>query len=146
MIYETISKDLITAMKSSDKKTVSALKVLIPEIRNLELIQKKEINNENVVSVINKTVKQRINSIEMYIKAGRTDLADKDKEEVEIISRYLPKMMTVEEINVVVRENMLINNIQFKEQKQQLVKIVMPILKGKANGKDVMGVIDGVFN
>ncbi|MCJ7804958.1 GatB/YqeY domain-containing protein, partial [Patescibacteria group bacterium] len=86
MLIEKIQKDLVEALKSKSGLVVSTLRLLLSEIHNREIEKQAKVTDEDVMAVIRKEVKQRQEAIEAYEKGRRQDLADKEKQESEILS------------------------------------------------------------
>ena len=142
-LYEQITNDMKEAMKSQDKETLSTIRLLKSAI-DLSKINNKldSVSDDLVIEVASKQVKQHNESIEQFRSANRDDLADNLVKEIEIISRYLPKQLTKEEI---ISE---IDNI-FSEVKpagkQDMGKIMKEAnlrLKGKADFKLVSEIVN----
>ena len=104
-LYNKLSKDMMDAMKSHDKNTLSTLRLLKSAI-DLQKINNKltEITDELVIEVASRQVKQHKESITEFRNAGRDDLADNLEREIKIISNYLPEQLSKEEIVPIVQE------------------------------------------
>jgi uncharacterized protein len=104
-LKEQIQADFIQAMKSKDengKRAISSLKAKITEAEKAN--KNTELNDSEVVKVVSSAIKQRKQSFDEYTKFGRTDLAEIEKTELEVLERYLPKQMNESEIETAVRE------------------------------------------
>ena len=99
-----INDDLKEAMKSGDKFKLSVLRMVKSALQLESISKKKELEDEEVISVLKKQVKQRNDSIEEYDRLGKADTVEDLKKEVAIISAYLPEEASEEEINKVVNE------------------------------------------
>ena len=97
-----IKKEMYEAMKSGQKERAAILRVLLAKLKDKQINQRKELSEQDGLAVIKTLVKQRKESIEMYEKAGRTDLAENEKSELTLLESYLPEMMTDEEIRELV--------------------------------------------
>ena len=106
MIRDDIQAAVITAMKSGDRESTAALRLIQSTIKNrdIEARMQAPVNDDNalVVEVLQKMVKQRRESIEMFEKGGRQELADKEKAEVAVIERFLPVQMSAAEISAAI--------------------------------------------
>jgi hypothetical protein len=98
MIVQTIQTKLVEAMKAHDENVVGTLRLLISAFNYEQIAKQHELTEEEELAVIRKEVKQRRDSIEAYDKAGRTDLSEKEKVELDILATYLPPEMSDEEI------------------------------------------------
>ena len=90
---EIIKVDMYAAMKSGDKDKAGALRTLLAKLKDKQINARKDLTEKECISVIKTLVKQRLESIEMYEKAGREGLAIKEKLELDILSVYLPEIM-----------------------------------------------------
>ena len=136
MLYETISKDMIEAMKSKDKDTLNTLRLLKSAIDLYLVNNKLDRNNasdEIVIDVVSKQVKTHRESIEEFKKGNRQDLIDNLTREIELLSKYLPEQLSSEELAEVV-ENVF-NEVK-PEKASDMGKVmgaITPLLKGKAD-------------
>ncbi len=149
MLYETISKDMITAMKNHDKDSLSTLRLLKSSIDAYLINNKMERNqasDEIVIDVISKQVKTHKESIIEFEKGNRLDLVENLKREIELLSKYLPKQLTHEE--VVLEVEKAFDKIKPTSIKDMgaLMKELTPILKGKADMKEVNEIIREKLN
>ena len=149
MLYETISKDMITAMKNHDKDSLSTLRLLKSSIDAYLINNKMERNqasDEIVIDVISKQVKTHKESIIEFEKGNRLDLVENLKREIELLSKYLPKQLTHEE--VVSEVEKAFDKIKPTSIKDMgaLMKELTPILKGKADMKEVNEIIREKLN
>jgi uncharacterized protein YqeY len=103
-LKEQIQKDFITAMKNKDESTKSALSGLKSKITEAEKVNGSELSDDDILKIINKGIKQREESIRLFIDGGRPELAVKESEERIVLMNYLPAQMTDEEIEIAVRE------------------------------------------
>ncbi|MBA4320932.1 MAG: glutamyl-tRNA amidotransferase [Flavobacterium sp.] len=141
-LKEILSGDIIKAMKSGDKirlETVRTLRALFLE----KEIEKRPntLTPEEELGTLTSAAKKRKESIELYEKAGRQDLAEKEKSELKIIQEYLPKQLTSEEIAVIVKK--ILNEAGATSPKDfgKLMPLVMKELKGKADGKLITDIV-----
>src|SRR5688572_32864408 len=89
-LTEKVRADMTAAMKAQEKERLSTLRMLQSALKNEQINSGHELSDEEAMSVIRKAVKQRQDSIEQYTNAGRTELADKEKSEMELLKTYLP--------------------------------------------------------
>lgn len=106
MILEDIKKDLTSALKEKDALRVETLRIILAEIHNAEIAKgkDKELGEKDISAVVSKEAKKRREASEVYRKAGRDELADKEDKELEVIKTYLPPEMGGEEIEALVKE------------------------------------------
>ncbi len=146
-LYEQITDDMKEAMKAQDKDTLSTIRLLKSAI-DLSKINNKlpEITDDLVIEVASKQVKQHNESIEQFRSASRDDLADKLVKEIEIISHYLPKQLTKEEIIKEIDD--IFDDIVplSKKDMGKIMKEANSRLKGKADFKLVSEIVNSKFD
>jgi len=140
-VLAQLMSDIKDAMKSGNKDALTALRLLHSEIKNLELIQRKEITDASIAEVIAKAVKQRQDSITQYRAANRADLADREQLEIELFRKYQPAQFERAEIEVLVRECIAAAGATSKKEMGKVMALLMPKVKGKADGKLVNEVV-----
>ena len=144
-VLDQLMSDVKEAMKSGNKDALTALRSLHSEIKNLELIHRKEINDGSIAEVVAKAVKQRQDSIAQYRAAGRNDLADKEQVEIELFRKYQPKQLDRAEIEALVRECITAAGATSKKEMGKVMGLLMPKVKGKADGKLVNEVVSALL-
>ena len=149
MLYETISKDMVNAMKSKDKDTLGTLRLLKSAIDLYLVNNKLDRNNasdEVVVDVVSKQVKTHRESIEEFKKGNRQDLIDNLTREIELLSKYLPEQLSSEELENIVNE--VFNEVKPASVKDMgaIMKAITPLVKGKADMREVNALIKDKLN
>ena len=134
-IKEQIMADMKAAMKAHDAPRLSALRLLLAAIKQREVDDRVEATDELVGGVISKLIKQRRDSVKQYSDAGRTDLAQKEQFEIDVLSVYMPKQMSDEEIAAIVKDAIA----QTGASGMAAMGKVMGVVKGKCAGKADMG-------
>jgi len=99
-----IKSQVTTSMKNGDKLRTSVLRMTLAEIQKEEISEKSDLEDNKVISILEKMIKQRKESIAQYLKASRNELAEKEKEEITIIQEFLPDQMTEEEIREIIQK------------------------------------------
>jgi hypothetical protein len=140
-ILDALLADIKTAMKAQEKEKLLSLRTLHAEIKNLELIEQKELSDGNVAGVIAQAIKQRAESAEQFKAAGRTDLADREEFQRGLFTKYLPVQLSKEEIEAVVTAAIAEAGAVGRQDMGKVMKLVMPQVKGKADGKIVNEVV-----
>ncbi len=103
-LLEQIEQDIITAMKEKDEMKVSTLRMLKSALKNSEIQKKAELEESDVIKVIQSQIKSRNDSVELYKKGAREELAVKEEKEIEILKKYLPSQLSEEEIQTKVSQ------------------------------------------
>ena len=149
MLQQQIKDEMKEAMKSKDVIKTTVLKGLMSAFTNELIAQKKkpseELNDADVLNVIKRAVKQRKDSIEQFTKGGRTDLAENEQKELDILSAYLPETMSKEEITKIAQAKKEEMGIDDKAKMGMLMGALMKELKDKADGGDVKEVVESLF-
>jgi uncharacterized protein YqeY len=146
-LKEKINEDLKSAMKSGDKIRLSTIRSIRAMILEFEKSGSgKEISPDDEIKMLTSAAKKRKDSIEQYTNAGRSDLADKEKEELEIINSYLPEQLDREEVEKKVKELALEIGAESKADFAKLMPLAIKTLKGQADGKVIKEMVDKVLS
>jgi uncharacterized protein len=130
-LKETLMNDMKTAMKSGDAVTLGVLRMIISAVRNKEIEKKTEsLSDADTLAVLTTDAKKRKDSIDAFTKAGRKDLANKEKEELETMQKYLPAQMSAADVDKKVAA--IVKKLGSKEMGPAM-KAVMAELRGKAD-------------
>ena len=132
-LKETLNNDIKAAMKAKDKETLAVLRMIKTAVQAVEIDKKEELNAEEELTILAREAKQRRESLAEFVKAGRDELVAKTEAEIEIVERYLPKQLSVEEVKEVIAT--VAEKIGATTQKEfgKLMGAVMQELKGKAD-------------
>ncbi|MFN3194895.1 MAG: GatB/YqeY domain-containing protein [Chlorobiota bacterium] len=139
---EKINEDMKTALKAGEKKKLETLRSLRAMILEFQKSGKnEELTDEKAIELLNKAAKNRKDSIAMYLQAGRTELAENEKQELEIIQEYLPAQLSEEELNTIILS--IIKKTEAKEISDmgKVMGVAMKEVKGKADGSAVQQVV-----
>jgi uncharacterized protein YqeY len=134
-IKERITEDMKNAMRAHDTARLSALRLLLAAIKQREVDDRVEATDELVTGVIGKLIKQRRDSVKQYTDAGRADLAQKEQNEIDTLSVYMPAQMSDEDIKAVVADAIA----ETGASGMSAMGKVMGIVKAKCAGKADMG-------
>ena len=144
MLRQKLQEELKESMLAKDTGKTSVLRMLISAIGYYE-IQKGgagyEASDEDVLSVIQKEAKQHRDSIEQFTKANRTDLADKEKKELELLQKYLPSQMNEEEVRKLVKDAISKTGAISAKDMGKVMGALMSKVKGKADGSLVSKIV-----
>ncbi|WP_295862785.1 GatB/YqeY domain-containing protein [uncultured Neisseria sp.] len=136
-----LTEDMKTAMRAKDQVSLSTIRLINAAIKQFEVDERTEADDAKVISILTKMVKQRKDSAKIYTEAGRQDLADKENAEIEILNRYLPQMMSAEEIKTVVEAVIAETGASGMADMGK----VMGVLKTRLAGKADMGEVNKVL-
>ena len=134
-LLEKIINEMYLSMKSGDKIKANALRTLVSKLKDQQIKLRKDISDEEALKVIKTLVKQRKESAQIFLKAGREELAEKENLETSILEMYLPKMISDDEIRVLVEG--IVKEIGAKDLSDigKVMPLVMKRGKGKVDGK-----------
>ena len=134
-LLKTITDEMYMSMKSGDKEKVNTLRTLISKLKDQQIKLKKNISDEETLKVIKTLVKQRKESAEIYLKAGREDLAEKENYEISILNTYLPKLMSEQEVLLLIKQIIDETNAKDLSYIGKVMPLIMQRGKGKVDGK-----------
>ena len=101
-MFDQIQNDMTTALKNGEKVKANTLRLLISKLKNKAIEVGSSLDDKQILQVIQRTAKQHKESIRMYKDGNREDLVEQEQAELDIVERYLPSMMSEEEVNIVV--------------------------------------------
>ena len=145
-LKETLMQDLKTAMKTKDKRTKDTITMVRAAIKQKEVDERVELDDDGVLTVLAKEIKERRGSIEEFEKAGRDGLVESTKAEIDVLMKYMPEQLSEEELEKLIRQVMEENNITEKKQMGLLMKNIMPKVQGRADGKAVNAIVNRILN
>jgi uncharacterized protein len=125
-----LQHELTTARKAQDKAATLLLSTTLAEAKNRSIELKRELTDDDVIEVVRRGIKKRRESIELYEKAGRKDLADKERAEVQMLERYLPAQVNPDEIRAAIKAAIAAG----ASNVGAVMAKVMPQFKGRAEG------------
>jgi uncharacterized protein YqeY len=141
-LQQKVLDDIKTAMKSKEADRLSAVRLLQSAIKYREIeLRPNPINDQEIMGVIRKLVKQRKDSITEFEKAGRQELADKEKFELSILETYLPAQMSADQVAKIVEEVIAAQGATTMKQMGGVVKEVMARTGGQADGKTISDLV-----
>ena len=144
-LIDRILADIKAAMKTRDMAALTALRGLHSQIKDATVNAGKEITDEAVLACVSKGIKQREESIELYNKGNRPELAAKEKAEMDLFRKYQPQQMTKEEIEAVVKATIAETGAKTKKEIGKVMGALMPKVKGKADGRLVNQVVQSLL-
>ena len=140
-IYEQILSDIKETMKSKNSEKLLTLRTLHSEIKNVGINKRKEITDEDIASVIAKGIKLRLEAIEQFKTGNRIDLVEKEEAQIAIYKTYQPTQLELSEIEELVSQAIADTGAATLKDLGNVMKAVMPLVKGKADGQIVNQVV-----
>jgi uncharacterized protein YqeY len=135
MLKDQLLDDQKAAMKGGDKPRLATIRLIMAAIKQQEVDTRKDLSDDDVLSILTRMVKQRRDSIDQYSKAGRNDLADQESAEIAIIEHYLPAQLSPEEVAGIIEEVIAATGAAGPKDMGK----VMGQLKSKLQGRADMG-------
>tara|TARA_B100001142_G_scaffold160223_1_gene160496 strand:- start:1261 stop:1704 length:444 start_codon:yes stop_codon:yes gene_type:complete len=133
-LFKKIQNDMYTAMKAGEKESTNTLRITLAKLKDKQIEKRADLTEEEVIKIIQTLVKQRKESIELYVQGGRNELADIEKNEIALLKKYLPQMISENDIKNIVET--VINEVGATSM-SDMGKIMPEVMK---RGK---GLIDG---
>lgn len=140
-VLEELLADIKTAMKAGERDQVTALRSLHAQIKDATVNVGKDVSDEMVGIIVGKAIKQRKDSIEQFQRADRNDLAEKEQREIDLFSKYQPEQLSEEEIASLAQKAIAESGATGKQDMGKVMKVLMPGVKGRADGKLVNQVV-----
>ena len=138
-IKDLQTEDMKQAMKDkeSGKLRLSVIRMARANIKNIEIDEKRELNDDEVLAVLVKEVKMRQDSLEEFAKAGREELVEQAKQEIAILRKYLPEQLSDEELRALVEEAVAETGAAGPKDMGKVMAALMPKTRGRADGKRI---------
>jgi uncharacterized protein YqeY len=140
-LTDQIRNDMTAAMKAQEKERLSVIRMLQSALKNEQINVGHELSDEEAMTVIRKAVKQRQDSIEQYANAGRNELADKERSEMELLKTYLPPELSEAELESGLREIIASTGATSKKDLGKVMKEATARFKGRADGKKIQEIV-----
>ena len=145
-LKEKVTEHMKDAMRAKDSARLGAIRLLLAAIKQREVDERIVMTDADVISVIEKMLKQRRDSITAFESANRTDLADIEKYEVSVLQTYMPKQMTDAEIDAIITQVIADSGAQGAKDMGKVVGLVKPLVAGMADMGKVSGLIKSKLN
>jgi uncharacterized protein len=134
---EKVEQEMILAAKAKDKIRLSALRMLKSGLHNREIDLKRELTDAEFLQLLSSMVKQRKDSIEQFERGGRNDLVEKEQAELKVIEEFLPSQLSEEDLDAAIAEAVSESGAQGIRDMGKVMKVLMPKVTGRADGKTV---------
>ena len=145
-LTDSIRKDMFEEVKSGNTVNADILKLVLADIKNEEIALDKELSEEEIIGVLRKREKKSKDSISQFSEIGRDELVERETEQLHVIERYLPTLMSDEEIEKVVKKVITENSISGIQSMGIVMGMVMKGLNGKADGSAVKSIVQSLLS
>ena len=137
-LLEHLNQDMKQAMKKKDKQTLSVIRMVKASLQNEAIkLGQDELTEEQELTVLSRELKQRKDSLQEFKEAGRDDLAERLEEEINVLQVYMPKQLSEEELEAMIKETIEEVDATSKKDMGRVMSAVMPKVKGQADGSRV---------
>lgn len=140
-LRDRLTEEMKVAMKQRDDLRLSAIRLVRSAVKNREIDQKRELDDQGVAEVLASLAKQRRESIRLFLEAGRSDLVEKEEKELAVLLSFLPQQLSREEVVTLVLEAISESGAQGARDMGKVMKVLMPRVAGRADGKMVNDVV-----
>lgn len=145
-LKQQLQEDMKTALRNHDSATLSTIRMALAAIKQIEVDERIEVDDTRFTAIISKMVKQRKESVRMYTEAGRTDLAEKEQSEIDLLQNYLPKMLDEAEIDAAIKEAIISTGAAQPSDMGKVMGVLKKTLAGKADMSEVSKKIKQLLN
>jgi|SRR5690625_4971827 len=136
-LQERLNEDMKQAMRNKDRFKLTVIRMIRSSIKNVEINERKVPDDQVVLDILNRELKQRKESLQEFEDAGRDDLIPDVKKEIGIIEEYLPEQLSEAELQEIVKETIKDAGASSKADMGKVMSSLMPKVKGRADGKVV---------
>ena len=141
VLYEKIQSDMYTAMKAGEKEKASTLRTVLAKLKDKQIDAREPLSEKDEIKVLQTLVKQRKESIDLYQKGGRSELAESESFELEIINTYLPEMMNEVDVRKLIEEIIEETGAQSMADLGKVMPQIMKQGKGLIDGKTAQRIV-----
>ena len=134
-LKQKLQEDLKTSMKNKDTLRKSVITLIRSSIKQVEVDKRIELNDDDIIDIISKQLKQRNDSLEQFLDAGREDLVEETRSEIEVLKEYLPQQLSEEELNEIVKQTISEVGATSMKDMGKIMSVIKPKTKGRADGK-----------
>ncbi len=140
-IQERLTQNMKTALKSNNKVQLETIRLLRSQLQNAGITKGEELSEEEVIEVMVKEAKKRKESIKMFEDGGRQDLVERETQELEILSSYLPEPLNEKELEEIIDQAIEEVHAESIREMGKVMAVVMPKVTGRADGKQVQEIV-----
>lgn len=146
VLYEKIQSDMYSAMKAGEKEKASTLRTVLAKLKDKQIDAREPLSEKDEIKVLQTLVKQRKESIDLYQKGGRAELAEAESFELEIINTYLPEMMNEDDVRKLIEEIIEQTSAQSMADLGKVMPQIMKQGKGLIDGKTAQRIVSELLS
>ena len=136
-LKDEINKEMKAAMRSRDKDRLKTIRLILSEIKRVEVDERITVDDQRTLSILAKMIKQRRDSIAQYDSAGRTELSKIETDEITVINEFLPEALTDDEINNLIEKAISETGAESMKDMGRVMSIIRPQIQGRADAGEV---------
>ena len=136
-LKEQLQNDLKEAMKQKDNFKRDAIRFLMSALKQIEVDERKELSDEDIMKIIQKSLKQREDAISAFQEAGRNDLVEKETAEASLLKSYLPQQLSDDELKAIIQKHIAALGISSMKEIGKLMPVILSECAGVADGKRI---------
>ena len=136
-LKDEINKEMKAAMKSRDKDRLKTIRLILSEIKRVEVDERIAVDDQRTLSILAKMIKQRRDSIAQYDSAGRTELSKIETDEITVINEFLPEALTDDEIKNLIEKAISETGAESMKDMGRVMGIIRPQIQGRADAGEV---------
>ena len=136
-LKDEMNKEMKAAMRSRDKDRLKTIRLILSEIKRVEVDERIAVDDQRILSILAKMIKQRRDSIAQYDSAGRTELSKIEKDEITVINEFLPEALTDDEINNLIEKAISETGAESMKDMGRVMGIIRPQIQGRADAGEV---------
>lgn len=140
-ILDQLNQDMKTAMKAKDRESLTTIRMIKSSIQNEEIAKGRDLDADEELTILAREKKQRLESLEEFKKADRTDLVEKLKAEIKVVDNYLPEQLSDDEVRELVQETIDEVGAESMKDMGSVMSAVMPKVQGRADGGQINGLV-----
>ncbi len=145
-ILERIRRDLKDAMKRGEKERLSALRMILSNVKNSQIEKKKPLSDEEIIRIIQRLVRQSEDAMRQFSQGNRTDLVEKEKAFISFCQTYLPEQLGERELITLIQNTISEIGATHPKEMGKVMKAVMPKVAGRADGKRINRIVRAVLS
>jgi uncharacterized protein YqeY len=128
-----LNDDMKTAMRAKDKERLGVIRLALAALKQVEVDTRKELEDSDVIAALDKMVKQRRDSISQYSAAGRSDLAEKEQYEIDVLQEYLPAALSDAELEALIQAAIAQTGAKSMKEMGSVMGVLRPQVQGRAD-------------
>ena len=132
-LRDRVTEDMKSALKAREAERLATLRLLLAALKQREVDERITLDDAGVVAVVEKMLKQRKDSVQQYEQAGRTDLADREKAEMAILTGYLPQQLADAELEAIIADAVAASGAKAPSDMGKVMAVVKPKVAGRAD-------------